>query len=77
MPGIGAFRYYLGTSTYAVDNFCQLLIKEWPKLDKSIRYCIEKELEYAFTHERNTQLGMQCDMYSWQKVRDLYLKNQL
>lgn len=70
---IGAFRYYLGRTSYAVDNFCQLLVKEWNNLDETIQYCIEKELEYAFV---NNLLGMQCDITSWQKVRNLYLKEQ-
>jgi len=73
---IGAFRYYLGCTSYAVDNFCQLLVREWPNLDRQIQYCIEKELEYAWVNERNTQFGIQCYIDSWQKVRKLYLKEQ-
>lgn len=71
---IGAFRYYLGQTSYAVDNFCDLLVNEWPNLNPQIQYCIEKELEYAWLNEKGTQLGMQCGVESWQKVRKLYLK---
>lgn len=29
---LGSFRYYLGRQTYAVDDFCNLLISNWSTL---------------------------------------------
>ena len=31
---LGSFRYYLGRRTYAVSDFCELLIQEWTTLDE-------------------------------------------
>lgn len=76
---IGAFRYYLGRTTYAVDDFCQALVKKWPNMPDATKYLIQRELEWAFKNDdyrreenTSTKLGMKCDRASWELVRSLY-----
>lgn len=74
-----AFRYYLGRSTHAVSNFCNLLIRNWPTLSDATRNLIVKELEREFAkdddarkHDRFRPLGHDMDREEWQKVRALW-----
>jgi hypothetical protein len=78
---LGAFRYYLGRKTYAVSDFCDLLIQEWDNIDTLSRTLIKKELDDAFERDRHrasngvnfgaiSALGMDCDRTDWQRVKD-------
>ena len=42
---IGATRYYLGRATYAVSDFCELLIAEWNNLDDETKSFIKRDIE--------------------------------
>ena len=48
---LGAFRYYLGRRTYAVSDFCKLLIQEWGNINPHCQRLIQKELENAFVRD--------------------------
>jgi hypothetical protein len=77
---LGAFRYYCGRMTYAVGDFCDMLIAEWPNLPERVRNLIAEELEAKFriddqmraTGSSYCPLGQQCDRKSWEKVRALW-----
>lgn len=77
---LAAFRYYAGRRTYAVSEFCALLIREWPTLPHHLRLLIERELDkwYALDDrarlERDSTwpLGDDCDRAEWDKVRALW-----
>lgn len=78
---LGAFRYYLGRMTYAVSDFCDLLIDEWPNLPERLKKLIKKEIDEAFEMDdqlRNMdngtrrRLGMECDREEWERVRRLW-----
>jgi hypothetical protein len=77
---LGAFRYYLGRRTYAVSEFCELLIQEWPTLDDETKNLIESELENDFVRDNIARkhqlsylpLGMDCDRAQWEKIKELY-----
>ena len=77
---LGAFRYYLGRRTYAVGEFCALLIWQWGTLPSKCQKLIERELEAAVvlddTARRNDRpcwpLGHECDRAEWDKVRKLW-----
>lgn len=77
---LGSFRYYLGRQTYAVDDFCNLLISNWPTLPDQCKRLIGKELKEAFRQddldrldEGKTyhRLGHDCDRQSWAKVLEV------
>lgn len=77
---LGAFRYYLGRMSYAVSDFCDLLIREWPNLDEHTKSLIRKELEEAVKLDAlersdcgrslHARLGMDCDRDDWVRVLD-------
>jgi hypothetical protein len=82
---VGAFRYYLGRQTYAVSDFCDLLIQEWNNLPDKCKGIIQRDLEEAFErdddHRKDQQdlkyesylpLGMDCDRAEWERVRKLW-----
>lgn len=74
---IGAFRYYLGRRSYAVTDFCELLIREWEELPESTRGLIHRELDETFQMDDETplefpRLGDACDRAAWQKVKNLW-----
>ncbi len=81
---IGAFRYYLGRKTYAVSDFCELLIVVFPTLSGYTRDLIRKEIASAFERsERSRSMGLPplecglgdpCDVREWEKVRDFVEK---
>jgi hypothetical protein len=80
---IGAFRYYCGRMTYAVGDFCDLLVSEWPSLPENARKIIELELEDTFKRDDEIRfndhsfvhypLGHDCDKQKWAEVRALWL----
>ena len=78
---IAAFRYYAGRRTYAVSDFCALLIAQWPTLPQKCRFLIERELESWFALDDKSRLfpaeswgnlGDDCDRAEWDKVRVLW-----
>ena len=78
---VGALRYYMGRQTYAVGNFCDLLLECWPHLDSSVRSLIQRDLEKQFElddqerakgEKRMRWLGADCDRKQWEKVRALW-----
>lgn len=77
---LGATRYYIGRMTYAVSDFCECLIAEWPKLPEEARNLIKRDVEDAFArddarHEGKPwprALGMDCDRKEWERVRALW-----
>ena len=77
---LGAFRYYCGRMTYAVGDFCGMLIAEWPDLPAPLRNLIGAELEAEFRRDDELRgkgasylpLGNQCDRESWERVRALW-----
>jgi hypothetical protein len=77
---LGAFRYYCGRMTYAVGNFCDMLIAEWPNLPECVQKLISEELEANFRRDDQMRgtgssycpLGHQCDREEWEKVRAIW-----
>lgn len=75
---IGAFRYYLGQQSYAVSDFCVLLIQVWTSLSGRTKALLQQELEKEFQKDdqarengdRYCPLGMDMDRREWEKVRD-------
>jgi hypothetical protein len=81
---LGAFRYYLGRQTYAVSDFCELLRSQWQTLPERTQMLIKRELENTFMRDdeyrekgsRFMPLGHDCDRAEWEKVRELWNKNE-
>lgn len=78
---LGATRYYLGRTTYAVDDFCQLLIGNWETFCSKTQELIRRDVEDAFQRDdefradnetRWLPLGDNCDRQSWERVRNLW-----
>ena len=77
---LGAARYYLGRRTYAVTDFCRLLVQEWDSLNPLLKGLIERDIEDEFKrddeHRRhyseNLPLGDNCDREAWVTVRSLW-----
>lgn len=77
---LGAFRYYCGRMTYAVGDFCDLLIAEWGELPEATRALIRRDLSEEFgrddaARERGAEhlpLGADCDRAQWERVRRLW-----
>ncbi len=77
---LGAFRYYLGRSTYAVSDFTELLARHWDELDPHTKNLITKELKKALEEDdasrdpsesgpySHGRLGHDIDRYSWQTL---------
>lgn len=74
---IGAFRYYCGRTTYAVQDFTDILIRQWFSLPKRCREIIQRDLSREFqlddearqTIGSHKPLGWQCDRDAWERVR--------
>lgn len=62
---VGAFRYYLGRRTYAVQDFCYLLIEEWQNIPATTQNLILRETEAAI---KGGWAGDDCDMEGWKLV---------
>lgn len=77
---LAAFRYYCGRMTYAVSDFCDLLISMWPTLPEKTKALIRRDLEEEFqrddeARERGAEfrpLGHDCDRQKWEQVRSLW-----
>lgn len=76
---LGAFRYYLGRATYAVGDFVDILVRQWPTLPDRVRKLVAKEVDDAFDADDEARrdgrdhkpLGMDCDRRQWQRVREM------
>ena len=64
-----SFRYFLGRRTIHANVFANNLAKTYPYLDNKTQLMIKREIENAI--ELN-DLGDECDVEAWQKVRDVY-----
>lgn len=79
---LGATRYYVGRRTYAVNDFCDLLINNWQNLHITTQDLIARDLEIEFIRDDDARinknkfkpLGDDCDRESWEKVRNLWIK---
>lgn len=77
---LGAFRYYVGRMTYAVSDFCDLLIAAWPTLPERTRSLIQRDLDEEFKRDDEVRgtgamcmpLGHDCDRQQWERVRALW-----
>ena len=77
---LGAFRYYCGRMTYAVSDFCDLLIKTWPAMPEKTKALIMRDLTEAFASDDEAReegrewkpLGNDCDRRQWERVRKLW-----
>lgn len=76
---LGAFRYYLGRQTYAVSDFCELLIQEWSALPRYTQDLIRKELAKEIERDSEAReqnlsfypLGQDCDRAEWLRVQHI------
>lgn len=77
---LGSFRYHVGRQTYAVADFCEMLIQQWATLPAHCQNLIRSDLEEEFTHDDNDRvdgskikaLGHDCDRSEWEQVRKLW-----
>ena len=78
---LGALRYYMGRETYAVSEFCELLIKSWPDINDVTQLIIKRDLEReierrkeraGWTLSADMPLGMDMDYQEWLKVQELW-----
>ena len=81
---LGAFRYYCGRMTYAVGDFCEILIAVWPELPDRTRVLIQRDLTEEFRHDDEQRaddvdgtrhykrLGHDVDRKQWEKVQALW-----
>lgn len=78
---VGAFRYYCGRRTYAVESFCDALIAAWDGLPERAKIVIARDLKSEFERDDAARasgesigvwksLGDDCDRASWERVRD-------
>lgn len=76
---LGAFRYYCGRMSYAVSNFCDLLLQEWPNLPKATQDLIRRDLDEEIARDNKAResggtyrpLGQDMDRAEWLHVRGL------
>jgi len=78
---VGALRYYLGRQTYAVTDFCNLLVQEWTDISDAAKTIIKRDVEAEFKRydewlkyptDLVSPLGDSCDVKAWQRVRELW-----
>ena len=77
---VGATRYYLGRMTYAVSDFCNLLIGSWNELSENTKTIIQRDIEEEFVRDDESRargdsfhpLGHDMDRKSWEHVRKLW-----
>lgn len=71
---IGSFRYYKGRASYAVSDFCELLIQEWASIPVQAQNLIRSELREDFVRIEESPelklLGHKCDVVEWRKVME-------
>ena len=79
---VGATRYYLGRMTYAVDDFCRILITNWKSFSEETKNTIRRDVETEFDMDdkarvrgdQHKPLGHDCDRKSWERVRNLWVE---
>jgi hypothetical protein len=79
---LGATRYYLGRRTYAVGNFCDMLIVNWSSFDEATKNLLIENIETEFDNDDLARLegrdykplGDNCDRQSWERARNLWKK---
>jgi len=77
---VGATRYYMGRMTYAVSDFCNLLIGSWNELSANTKTIIQRDIEEEFVRDDESRrrgdsfhpLGHDMDRKSWEHVRKLW-----
>lgn len=76
---VGACDYYLGRMTYAVAEFCDMVVDNWDLLNQRtkdlIRVRVEEKYERIGADEGGRivgPLGMKCDVEAWNRVRKLW-----
>ena len=77
---VGACRYYLGRTSYAVSTFADALRATWPSLSPETRDIITCDVEETFEQDDRARergeayrpLGHDCDRASWETVRRLW-----
>lgn len=57
---LGAFRYYLGRMTYAVEDFTRSLIIEWPNISDEVKAIILRELRGTFEKDDRMRNEWRC-----------------
>jgi hypothetical protein len=79
---VGATRYYMGRMTYAVSDFCNLLIGSWNELGENTKAIIQRDVEEEVVRDDESRkrgdsfhpLGHDCDRKSWEHVIKLWTK---
>ena len=77
---VGATRYYMGRMTYAVANYCNLLLGSWNELSQNTKTIIQRDIEEEFQRDDESRargdsfhpLGHDCDRKAWEHVRKLW-----
>ena len=85
---LGATRYYLGRTSYAVSAWCDQLRLAWPTLTTETRDLIRRDVEEEFARDDRARadtssgaehtylpLGHNCDRAAWETVRALWGTN--
>jgi hypothetical protein len=70
---------WLGRRSYAVSDFCDLLIQQWSTLPKRTQDLISKELNKAIKRDSEDRdagsafrhLGDDCDLAEWLRVQQV------
>lgn len=74
--------------SYAVSDFCELLIKNWHSMPENLKVILQRDIEEQFELDDRFRadgqttrlpLGMDCDRASWEQVRKLWkleIKNE-
>jgi hypothetical protein len=79
---VGATRYYMGRMSYAVSDFCNLLIGSWNELGENTKAIIQRDVEEEVVRDDESRkrgdsfhpLGHDCDRKSWEHVIKLWTK---
>ena len=77
---VGATQYHLGRMTYAVSDFCDLLIGSWNELGENTKTILKRYIEEEFLRDDESRrrgdsyhpLGHDMDRKSWEQVRKLW-----
>lgn len=77
-----ACRYFLGRMSYAVHDFCHVLVRAWPTLPHQTKALIQRDIEEQFERDDRARadakdelarpLGMDIDRMQWERVRRLW-----
>jgi hypothetical protein len=73
----------VGRQSYAVSDFCKMLIEQWATIPESCQGLIKRDLEDYFHFDNNDRrngshiwtLGADCDRAEWEQVRKLWEGN--